>query len=137
MYSKYAWAIDQNDIALLSDSYTKDASGGFAPMGRITGRHAIIGQQKSFRRHWPWMQHFADILRIDIEEDGLHARMIVGRIIPEKPYDERGNTLYGAHYQLRARLENDHQWRICWFDYRPGWFSKQSIPEFEIGVTSA
>ena len=137
LYSKYSWAIDQGDIALLSDSYTEDAAGGFSPMGQLHGRHQIIGQQKSFRRHWPWMQHFADVLRIELEDDGQYARMIVGRIIPERPVDETGQLLYGAHYQLRTRLEQDQQWRICWFDYRSGWFNASQIPEFEIGITHA
>jgi hypothetical protein len=136
LYSKYAWAIDQGDIALLSDCYTDDAAGGFSPLGRLQGRHAIVGQQKSFRRHWPWMQHFADVLRIEPEADGRHARMIVARIIPERPVDETGRALYGAHYQLRAR-NDDGRWRICWFDYRPGWFTADDAPAFDIGVTHA
>lgn len=137
LYSKYAWAIDQGDIALLSDSYTDDAAGGFTPMGRLQGRHAIIGQQKSFRRHWPWMQHFADVLRVEMEADGRHAQMIAARIVPERPVDEAARRLYRAHYQLRARREADGQWRICWFDYRPGWFSDAEVPVFDIGVTHA
>lgn len=137
LYSKYSWAIDQNDIALLSDSYTDDAAGGFTPMGQLQGRHAIIGQQKSFRRHWPWMQHFADVVRLELEADGRHARMIVARIVPERPVDEAGHTLYGAHYQIRARREDDGQWRICWFDYRPGWFTDADAPAFDIGVVRA
>lgn len=135
LYSKYSWAIDQNDISLLSDSYSKDAEGGFSPMGRLKGRQSIIGQQKNFRRHWPWMQHFADVLKIEPEADQKTARMIVGRIIPDQPYDEKGHKVYGAHYQLQVQLENDNQWRISWFDYRPGWFNEKNIPAFDIGVT--
>jgi ketosteroid isomerase-like protein len=137
LYSKYSWAIDQGDIALLSDCYTNDAAGGFSPMGPLQGRHAIVGQLKSFRRHWPWMQHFADLVRLELEADGRHARMIVARIIPERPADETGRALYGAHYQIRARREDDGQWRICWSDYRPGWFTDGDAPTFEIGVTHA
>lgn len=137
LYSKYSWAIDQGDIALLRDCYTDDAAGGFTPMGPLQGRHAVVGQLKSFRRQWPWMQHFADVVRLELEADGLHARMIVARIISERPVDAQGNALYGAHYQIRARLEDDGQWRICWSDYRPGWFTATEVPEFEIGVTQA
>lgn len=137
LYSKYSWAIDQGDIALLTDCYTEDAAGGFAPMGALQGRHAIVGQLKSFRRHWPWMQHFADVVRLELEADGRHARMIVARIIPERPVDAQGYSLYGAHYQIQARREDDGQWRICWTDYRPGWFTATEVPAFEIGVTSA
>ncbi|CAM4395199.1 SnoaL-like domain-containing protein [Comamonas aquatilis] len=137
LYSKYSWGIDQGDITLLSDSYTDDAAGGFTPMGQLQGRHAIIGQQKSFRRHWPWMQHFADVLRVELEADDRHARMIAARVVPERPIDETGRTLYGAHYQLRVRHEGDGQWRICWFDYRPGWFTDAEVPTFDIGVTHA
>lgn len=134
LYSKYSWAIDQGDIALLSDCYTEDAAGGFTPIGALHGRHAIVGQLKSFRRHWPWMQHFADVVRIELEADGRHARMIVARIIPERPVDASGLALYGAHYQIRVRQEADGQWRICWSDYRPGWFTTADVPAFEIGV---
>lgn len=134
LYSKYSWAIDQGDIALLSDCYTDDAAGGFTPIGALQGRHAIVGQLKSFRRHWPWMQHFADVVRLELEGDGQHARMIVARIIPERPVDASGKALYGAHYQIRVRQENDGQWRICWSDYRPGWFTSTDTPAFEIGV---
>ncbi|MBG6595944.1 nuclear transport factor 2 family protein [Pseudomonas aeruginosa] len=137
LYSKYSWAIDQGDINLLNDCYTDDAAGVFTPMGALQGRHEIIGQQKSFRRHWPWMQHFADVLRLELESDGCYARMIVGRIVPERHVDETGRNLYGAHYQLRLRLEESGQWRICWFDYRPGWFTDNNIPAFEIGITNA
>jgi 2,4-dienoyl-CoA reductase-like NADH-dependent reductase (Old Yellow Enzyme family)/ketosteroid isomerase-like protein len=137
LYSKYSWAIDQGDIALLSDCYTEDASGGFTPMGPLQGRHAIVGQLKSFRRQWPWMQHFADVVRLELEADGVHARMIVARIISERPVDAQGRALYGAHYQIRARREDDGQWRICWSDYRPGWFTAADVPGFEIGVTHA
>jgi len=136
-YSKYSWAIDQNDISLLSDSYTPDAKGGFSPMGKLNGRHSIIGQQKNFRRHWPWMQHFADVLRIDLDQDGQHANMIVGRIVPETLLTAHSDKVYGAHYQLRVRLDEDGEWRICWFDYRPGWFTSTTVPEVEIGITHA
>lgn len=137
LYSKYAFAIDQGDIALLSDCYTDDVAGGFAPMGALSGRHAIVGQLKSFRRLWPWMQHFAEVVRIELEPDGKHARMIVARIIPERPMNEAGLSLYGAHYQIQARRTEDGQWRICWSDYRPGWFSAAQLPAFDIGVTNA
>ena len=26
------------------------------------------------------------------------------------------------------------QWRICWFDYRPGWFTDAEVPAFDISV---
>jgi ketosteroid isomerase-like protein len=137
LYSKYSFAIDQGDIALLSDCYTDDAAGGFTPLGPLRGRRAIVGQLKSFRRLWPWMQHFADVVRVEFEPDGQHAQMIVARIIPERALDAQGNVLYGAHYQIRARREADGEWRICWSDYRPGWFTCAELPEFEIGVTHA
>lgn len=113
---------------------TEDAAGGFAPIGALQGRHAIVGQLKSFRRQWPWMQHFADVVRLELEGDGRHARMIVARIIPERPVDASGKAVYGAHYQIRVRQEGDGQWRICWSDYRPGWFTAEDIPAFDIGV---
>jgi 2,4-dienoyl-CoA reductase-like NADH-dependent reductase (Old Yellow Enzyme family)/ketosteroid isomerase-like protein len=137
LYSKYSWAIDQGDIALLTDCYTEDAAGGFTPMGSLKGRHSIIGQLKSFRRLWPWMQHFADVVRVELEADGRHARMIVARIVPERSVNKAGSQIYGAHYQIRARRETDGQWRICWTDYRPGWFTAAEVPAFDIGITHA
>ena len=137
LYSRYSFAIDQGDINLLIGSYTADIAGGFAPMGQYEGRHAVIGQLRSFRRHWPWMQHFAELVRVEADPDGRHANAIVGRIVPEQPMTPEGKPLYGAHYQLRARREEDGQWRFCWTDYRPGWFDTDSIPEFDIGHSTA
>lgn len=137
LYSRYSFAIDQGDIGLLISAYTPDIAGGFAPMGQFAGRHAVIGQLRSFRRHWPWMQHFADLVRVEAEPDGRHARAIVGRIVPEQPVGPDGRKLYGAHYQLRARLEDDGQWRFCWTDYRPGWFDAETVPAFDIGNSTA
>jgi hypothetical protein len=131
LYSRYSWAIDQGDIALLSDCYTEGCAGKFAPMGSYSGRHAVIGQLKSFRRHWPWMQHFADVVRTELVDE-TRARLIVARIIPERPLDERGNAVYGAHYQLAAERGDDGQWRISWTDYRPGWFDMDTIPAFDM-----
>lgn len=108
LYSRYAWAIDQGDIALLSDCYTDTCAGKFAPMGGYTGRHAVIGQLKSFRRHWPWMQHFADVVRMEVVSE-TKARLIVARIIPERPLDASGRPVYGAHYQLAVERESDGQ----------------------------
>lgn len=137
LYSRYSFAMDQGDITLLISTYTADIAGGFAPMGQFEGRHAVIGQLRSFRRHWPWMQHFSDLVRVELEPDGRHARAIVGRIVPEKPFGPNGRKLYGAHYQLRARLEEDGQWRFCWTDYRTGWFDTDSPPAFDIGNSAA
>lgn len=134
LYSKYSFAIDQGDIALLSDCYTDVAAGSFTPLGPLRGRHAIVGQLKSFRRLWPWMKHFADVVRVEIDADGHHAQIIVARIIPERALDTQGNAVYGAHYQICARRESDGEWRICWNDYRPGWFALAELPEFEIGI---
>lgn len=133
LYAKYAFAVDQNDFALLSSVYSQDISGGFAPMGELQGRDQVVGMLKSFRHLAPFWQHFAQVVRLEVEEDGQHARMIVARIMPERPWDEQGNKIFGAHYQLRTRLQEDGQWRICWTDYRPGWFSIRNLPEFDIG----
>ncbi|SLN54370.1 hypothetical protein AQS8620_02402 [Aquimixticola soesokkakensis] len=122
LYARYAFAVDQNDIGLLVSAYAEDVSGGFAPLGNFEGRDTVIGQLKSFRHLAPFWQHFAEVVAIEDEEDGQHARMIVGRIIPERPVDRTGAPLYGAHCQLRVRRDG-RRWRICWSDYRPGWFT--------------
>jgi len=121
-YARYAWAIDQGDIHLLRGCYTEDAFGEFPPMGHRDGRREIIGQQKEFRRNWPWMQHFGRPLSIDIGDDGKTAHMVIGRVIPQRPRTPEGKDIYGAHYQLDLRLEDDG-WRISYFDYRPGWIT--------------
>jgi ketosteroid isomerase-like protein len=137
LYSKYSFAIDQADISLLADCFASDVKGGFAPMGKLSGRHAVIGQLKSFRRHWPWMQHFADVPLVELDADGRRARMIVARIIPERQEDTVGERIYGAHYQIEAAIDLDGQWRIRWTDYRPGWFSLHNLPAFDIGNSEA
>lgn len=121
-YSRYSWAIDQGDIALLSDCFTDDAFGSFPPMGDRQGRHDVIGQMKPFRRLWPWMQHFGRPLKITVDEAGTTGHLVVGRIIPQQPTTPTGRDLYGAHYQLDLRRENG-TWRISRFDYIPGWIS--------------
>lgn len=136
LYARYAFAVDQNDIGLLVSTYTRDISGGFVPLGNFEGRDTVIGQLKSFRHLAPFWQHFADVVAIEDEGDEAHARMIVGRIIPERSVDNAGQRIYGAHYQLRARREADG-WRICWSDYRPGWFTSADLPAFDIGNASA
>lgn len=137
LYVRYAFAVDQNDIGLLVSAYTEDIEGGFTPLGNLEGRDNVIGLLKSFRHLAPFWQHFADVLRVEAEGDGRHARMIVGRLIPERSLDEQGRAIYGAHYQIRARREADGQWRICWSDYRPGWFTECSVPAFDIGQATA
>lgn len=136
LYARYAFAVDQNDIGLLVSVYAEDISGGFAPLGNFEDRDTVIGQLKSFRHLAPFWQHFADVVAIEDEGDGIHARMIVGRIVPERSTDENGAPLYGAHYQLRVRRD-ETGWRICWSDYRPGWFTRDNVPDFDIGNATA
>lgn len=80
-YSRYSWAIDQGDITLLHGCFTEDVFGAFPPMGDLQGRHEVIGQMKSFRRLWPWMQHFGRPLQITVDEARNTAHLVVGRII--------------------------------------------------------
>ncbi|MER5748620.1 nuclear transport factor 2 family protein [Streptomyces sp. NPDC002088] len=121
-YARYAWAIDQGDIALLRDCFTEDVSGSFPPMGDLDGRHEVIGQMKSFRRGWPWMQHFGRTLHVTVDEAQTSAHLVVGRIIPQQSAAPNGQDLYGAHYQLDLRRQNGI-WRISSFDYIPGWIT--------------
>lgn len=120
-YARYSWGIDQADFGLLVSSYAEDAAGTFSPMGPLTGRHAIVGVQKDFRRAWPWMQHYGDVLGSLV--DGDKAAMIVARVIPQagKNPDE-----FGAYYPLRLRRDGA-LWRIVWFEYRAGWFSSREM----------
>ncbi|MFJ4107766.1 nuclear transport factor 2 family protein [Oerskovia enterophila] len=118
-YTRYAWAIDQGDIALLVGAYAPDASGEFMPLGHREGRRDIIGQQKAFRRHWPHMQHFGLPLAVTLD-DARTASMVVGRVIPQRDVDASGAPLFGARYQLQLVLDDD-EWRIRHFDYREGW----------------
>ncbi|WP_342670039.1 nuclear transport factor 2 family protein [Alteromonas confluentis] len=137
LYCRYAFSVDQNDMMLLKSSYSEDIAGGFAPVGNLSGREQVIGTLKNFRHLAPYWQHFAEVVRFEEEPDGQHVKLIVARIIPERPVDEAGNTVYGAHYQLRARKTSTGQWQFCWTDYRPGWFTEHSLPEFDIGNATA
>jgi hypothetical protein len=119
-YARYSWGIDQADFGLLISSYAEDAAGTFSPMGPLNGRHAIVGVQKDFRRAWPWMQHYGKILGSLVEGDT--AAMIVGRAIPQAG---RNADEFGAYYPLRLRRDGA-QWRIVWFEYRAGWFSRRN-----------
>ncbi|MCJ9720370.1 nuclear transport factor 2 family protein [Agrobacterium sp. SHOUNA12C] len=120
-YARYSWAIDQADFGLLTGCYTEDAAGTFRPMGPLSGRHAIIGVLKDFRRAWPWMQHYGQVLGSVIEGDD--AAIIVGRTIPQSNL-ERG--MFGAYYPMRLR-RSGALWRITWTEYRPGWFRSADV----------
>lgn len=137
LYYRYAFSVHQNDMGLLDRSYTEDISGGFAPVGNLSGKDQVIGTLKNFRHLAAFWQHFAEVVRLEKEGDDRYVKVIIGRIIPERPVDERGNKLYDAHDQLRARKMSDGQWKFCWTDYRPGWFTEHSIPEFDIGNATA
>lgn len=128
-YARYAWALDQADMSLLADCFTDDAAGDFQPMGIITGRHAIIGSFKEFRRPWPWMQHFGEVIKVSANETEGTAHMIVGRIVPDHAHTDEGMPLYGAHYRMRLRRKRPGFWQITWSEYRPGWFTANDAPE--------
>jgi hypothetical protein len=66
-------------------------------MGDRQGRHDVIGPMKSFRRLWPWMQHFGRPLKITVDEAGTTGHLVVGRIIPQQPTTLTGRDLCGAH----------------------------------------
>jgi len=125
-YARYSWGIDQADFGLLVSSYAEDAAGTFSPMGPLKGRHAIVGVQKDFRRAWPWMQHYGEVLGSRV--DGDMAAMIVGRIIPQAGKDA---DVFGAYYPLRLRRDGA-LWRIVWFEYRAGWFSSRDMDIAEL-----
>ncbi|EUB99265.1 hypothetical protein PMI07_005546 [Rhizobium sp. CF080] len=120
-YARYSWGIDQADFGLLTGCYTEDAAGTFRPMGPLSGRHAIIGVLKDFRRAWPWMQHYGEVLGSVVEGD--EAAIIVGRTIPQSNL-ERG--MFGAYYPMRLRRSGT-LWRITWTEYRPGWFRSADV----------
>ncbi len=126
-YSRYSWGIDQNDFSQFSTCYTVDACGQFPPLGPLNGLHSIVGSLKEFRCHWPWMQHFGVPLKITLGEDGKTAEMWVGRLIPGQIINENGETMYGAHYRIELRKEED-LWKFSWSEYVPGWFTEQNPP---------
>lgn len=126
-YSRYNWGIDQNDMALFKSCYTEDAKGLFPPLGPLEGLHDITGALKEFRRHWPWMQHYGVPLKIVVAEDGQHAQMWVGRLIPGHRLNEHQQQLYGAYYRIELRLEQG-LWKFSWSEYVPGWLTEAQMP---------
>ncbi|MFY3985909.1 nuclear transport factor 2 family protein [Achromobacter xylosoxidans] len=121
---QYAWGLDQADFGLLADVFTEDVSAELTPMGNLAGRNTLVGTLKAFRMPWPWMKHYGEPARIDI--DGDTATMILGRIIPGRTHSETGNPLYGAHYQIQTRKGSDLKWRIQKMNYVPGWIEASS-----------
>lgn len=121
-YAKYSWAIDQADFTLLSQMFADDAYGDFTPMGELSGKHQIIATLKEFRQVWPWMQHFGEGLKVELNPDKTEALLIVGRIIPQEYRTVLGTKEYGAHYHLKL-IKTENVWKIKYFSYNPGWFS--------------
>lgn len=120
VFMRYIWAMDQADFGQMRDTLTEDIAGAFPPIGDLKGRHEVMGKLKDFRQPWPWMQHFCVPLRIDINGD--QAQMLLGRVIAQRPRTAEGLPLYGAHYRIELRRENQ-SWRIFWFEYVEGWIT--------------
>ena len=120
VFMRYIWAMDQADFGQMRDTLTEDIAGAFPPIGDLKGRHEVMGQLKDFRQAWPWMQHFCVPLRIDINGD--QAQMLLGRVIAQRPTTAEGLPLFGAHYRIELRRENQ-SWRIFWFEYVEGWIT--------------
>ncbi|NVZ24665.1 nuclear transport factor 2 family protein [Pseudomonas gingeri] len=123
VFMRYIWAMDQADFGQMRDTLAHDIAGAFPPIGDLNGRHEVMGQLKNFRQPWPWMQHFCVPLRVDIE--GNQAQMLLGRVIAQQPTTPQGLPLYGAHYRIKLRRENQ-RWRIFWFEYVEGWITTPS-----------
>lgn len=122
---RYAWALDMADYGLFNDAFTKDARADLPPMGKLTGRRTLIATLKAFRMPWPWIQHYGVPLNIDIASGGDAATLLIGRIIPEQDKTPEGEPLYGAHYKIELRKE-DNKWKMSRMDYFPGWFTVKS-----------
>jgi hypothetical protein len=119
-FSRYAWAIDQYDIKLLTKCFTQDATGNFPPMGFLSGINEIITNMKAFRQPWSWMQHFGELLEVE-STDSNTALIRVGRIIPQAMNFQEATKTFGAYYKLELK-KTEVVWKINYFDYRPGWF---------------
>ncbi|MCY1162692.1 hypothetical protein D9M71_15410 [compost metagenome] len=126
-YSKYSWAIDQNDFALFKTCYTSDARSEFTALDPLYGLHNIVDTLKEFRRVWPWMQHFGEVLKITIGPNNQTAEMWVGRLIPDHIINEKSEKIYDAHYRVELRKENQ-VWKFNWSEYTPGWFTENTPP---------
>lgn len=132
LYNKYAFAVDNSDINLLIDCYSEDIHGSFPPLSDLSGKENVVGSLKNFRQLAPFWQHFAEIVKVDVNEHKTSARFIIARIIPEKTVDDFNQKIYAAHYQLAARLESDNTWRLCESHYVAGWFNEHNLPNFFI-----
>ncbi|WP_247312038.1 nuclear transport factor 2 family protein [Ralstonia pseudosolanacearum] len=118
---RYAWTLDQADYALFERSFSEDVEAELTPMGRMQGRRALMATLKAFRMPWPWMQHYGEPIRIDIEDSGRRAMMMLGRIMPGQTATPDGKRLYGAYYRIEAVRGDAAAWRISRMEYVPGW----------------
>lgn len=121
MFSRYAWALDQGDFALLSSCFTEDALADFAPAGIVRGRQAVVAKLKACCCPQPWLQHCGDVLTITVDDAQQTARMLVGRIMPLHAYGPDGLPIYIAHYRMRLRRDGDLLWKFAAIEYWPGW----------------
>ncbi|MHA2787622.1 nuclear transport factor 2 family protein [Corynebacterium sp. S7] len=119
-YIRYAWGIDQQDIALLASAFTLDATADMVPFGKMGSGREIVGKLKSLRNGQPWMQHSlgrAEVQRID---DGAGtATMHMYRDVPAwdpTPSAEKDN--YGAWYSAELRREGE-AWKFTSLIYYP------------------
>lgn len=127
VFSRYAWALDQGDAGLLGSCFTEDAVAICAPIGVARGRHAVVAKLQAFALPEAWLQHIGDVLTVAVDDSGLRARMLVGRIAPWQAHGPDGMPIYIAHYRLRLRRDNDRLWKLTFMQYCPGWVHARQL----------
>ena len=129
VFSRYAWALDQGDFALLASCFTEDALADFQPVGQVRGRQAVVSKLKAYCCPQPWLQHFGDVLTVAVDETGLRATMLVGRIVPRHAFGPDGLPIYSAHYRMRLRRDHDLLWKLAVIEYCPGWVHAHQLEQ--------
>lgn len=123
LFSKYAWGIDQADWGNLSDVFAEDAESELMPMGHQIGRRNVFGQLRQFRLASQYLHHIGRVLNVDFTTEKT-ADIFLGRLISEQDIEKKsGQRLYGAYYEIKARLEDDGKWRFTFMNYQPRWFT--------------
>lgn len=132
-YIRYAWGIDQQDIALMASAFTEDVEADMSPFGSMSGRAEVVDSLGALRNGQPYLQHAAPVLDVELDPgDPEQASMTIYRTVPhEVTLETLDAPVYGAHYTSRLRRE-DGLWRFSRLRYVPGWIQgPRAWPEGE------
>lgn len=105
-FTRYTWAVDQWDLTLMRDVFTKDIKTNISPFGKLYDRREFLSTLQLFRSGRVYLHHVMGDTVVNV--DGDRASLKVFRLVPYGATPELlQRNIYGATYECTLRHEND------------------------------